>query len=445
MGQITVPSGRTSAEGKGPQGSRATIDSVQKTVEESFPRLWQVTDACLSVCGALLLADLDDPVGLNLLGPPACGKTTVLSFFYDSPYCYRSDHFTPASFVSHSANVKKKDLAKIDMLPRIKDRVMIVPELAPVFSKRKEYLEENIGIMIRVFDGQGLQTDSGAQGRRGYSGEYLFTWIGATTPLPHRAWQAMGKLGSRWLFMVMPRELSVQEQRELEVEELINDVSYKDKVKYCRRVIGSYLSVLFEKYGWEIEKGSTKVKVGEKIEWNRKEDEEHIRLIVSVAQLVAGARSAASIWTEKSDDKVTYSYAQPIEEVPSRLKNILYNLARGHAIIHERTRLNRDDVVLVTRIALSSMQDDRREALRLLFTDEKVSTGMLSEALRVDERTARSIMKTLEVLGVVDVHEEGQGSEQHMKLSSVFQHLLNTTEGLGQLLKRAARGVEADV
>jgi len=341
--------------------------------------------------------------------------------------------------------VKKKDLAKIDMLPRIKDRVMIVPELAPVFSKRKEYLEENIGIMIRVFDGQGLQTDSGAQGRRGYSGEYLFTWIGATTPLPHRAWQAMGKLGSRWLFMVMPRELSVQEQRELEVEELINDVSYKDKVKYCRRVIGSYLSVLFEKYGWEIEKGSTKVKVGEKIEWNRKEDEEHIRLIVSVAQLVAGARSAASIWTEKSDDKVTYSYAQPIEEVPSRLKSILYNLARGHAIIHERTRLNRDDVVLVTRIALSSMQDDRREALRLLFTDEKVSTGMLSEALRVDERTARSIMKTLEVLGVVDVHEEGQGSEQHMKLSSVFQHLLNTTEGLGQLLKRAARGVEADV
>lgn len=439
---MTVPSGRTSTEEKGPEGSHATIDTVQKTIEEGFPRLWQVTDACLSVCGALLLADLDDPVGLNLLGPPGCGKTTVLSLFYDSPYCYRSDHFTPASFVSHSANVKKKDLAKIDMLPRIKDKTFIIPELAPVFSKRKEYLEENIGIMIRVFDGQGLQTDSGAQGRRGYPGEHLFAWIGATTPLPHRVWQAMGKLGSRWLFMVMPRELPVQEQRELEVEELINDVSYKDKVKCCRRVIGSYLNVLFEKYGWEIEKGSGKVKVGEKIEWNRKEDEEHIRSIVSVAQLVARARSAVSIWTEKSDDKETHSYAQPIKEVPSRLKSILYNLARGHAIIHERTRLNRDDVVLVTKIALSSMQDDRREVLGLLLRQGMVNTDEICDSLSVDPRTARSIMKTFEVLGLVNVYEEGAGSEYHIELTEDFQVFRDDSDSLSGLIMEALRDEE---
>ncbi len=234
------------AAGKEMGGS---IEIVQETASKNFPRLWEATEACLSVCATLFLKDLTDPVGINLLGPPSCGKTTVLSFFYEIPYCYRSDHFTPASFVSHSVNVKKKELTKIDLLPRIKDKIMIIPELAPVFSKRREYLEENIGVLIRVFDGEGFQNDTGAQGRRGYSGEYLFAWLGATTPLPYRVWQTMGKLGSRWLFMLMPKELAVEEQQDLEVDDLINDVTYKDKVNQCRKVIRDYLDVFLKSMG----------------------------------------------------------------------------------------------------------------------------------------------------------------------------------------------------
>ena len=406
------------------------IKIVQEIVEGNFPRLWEATDACLSVCATLFLNDLTNPVGINLLGPPSCGKTTVLSFFYEVPYCYKSDHFTPASFVSHSVNVKKKDLAKIDMLPKIKDRIMIIPELAPVFSKRKEYLEENIGVLIRVFDGQGFQSDTGAQGRRGYSGEHLFAWLGATTPLPYRVWQTMGKLGSRWLFMLMPKELAFEEQQDLEVDDLINNVTYKDKVNQCREVIGNYLNVLFEKYKWHIDKESGKVKVGHKIEWDRKVDKEHIRSIVSIAQLVARARSTVSIWTEKGDSDEAYSYAQPIKEVPSRLKSILYNLARGHAIIHQRTRLSEDDVIFVTRIALSSMQDDRREVMRLLLREGTVDTNMICDRLRVEERSARSIMRALEVLGVASMYQEGPGSSYHSELSSDFQIFRDDTGSL---------------
>lgn len=410
------------------------IKIVQEIVEGNFPRFWEATDACLSVCATLLLDDLTNPVGINLLGPPSCSKTTVLSFFYKSPYCYKSDHFTPASFVSHSVNVKKEDLAKIDMLPKIKNKIMVIPELAPVFSKRKEYLEENIGVLIRVFDGQGFQSDTGAQGRRGYSGEHLFAWLGATIPLPHRVWQTMGKLGSRWLFMLMPKELAFEEQQDLEVDDLINNVTYKDKVNQCREVIGNYLNVLFEKYKWHIDKESGKVKVGHKIEWDRKVDKEHIRSIVSIAQLVARARSTVSIWIEKGDSDEAYSYAQPIKEVPSRLKSILYNLARGHAIIHNRQNLNEDDVILVSKIALSSMQDDRREVLKLLLKRRIVSTKEICDSLSIDNRTARSIMKTLEVLGVVSISEDGTGSQYHIELSGDFKSLLNDTNSLSGLI-----------
>jgi len=428
----------TSVEEEAKKSIAGDIETVQEIVEENFPRLWEATDACLSVCATLFLSDLANPVGLNLLGPPGCGKTTVLSFFYDIPYCYKTDHFTPASFVSHSVNVKKKDLPKIDMLPKIKDKIMIIPELAPIFSKRKEYLEENIGVLIRVFDGQGFQSDTGAQGRRGYSGEHLFAWIGATTPLPYRVWQTMGKLGSRWLFMLMPKELTIEEQGDLEVEELINNVSYKDKVKQCKQVIGSCLSVLFEKYGWKIDKESGKVKVGKKIDWDRHADKEHICSIVSVAQLVARARSTVSIWREKNrDDGETYSYTQPIKEVPSRLKSLLYNLARGHAIIHDRKELNEGDVVFVSKIALSSMQDDRREVIKLLLREETVDTNKICDTLSVDDRTARSIMKALEVLGVVNVYEEGRGSQYHIELSDDFKNFRDDTGSLSGLMMEA--------
>jgi len=39
--------------------------------------------------------------------------------------------------------------------------------LAPIFSGREDVLRQRLSIMTRVLDGQGLQTDTGAHGRRG--------------------------------------------------------------------------------------------------------------------------------------------------------------------------------------------------------------------------------------------------------------------------------------
>ena len=79
-----------------------------------------------------------------------------------------------------------------------------MPELAPLFGLRNEDLLENFSILTRVLDGQGLTTDSGVHGHRGHTGDFLFAWIGCTTPIEHRVWKTMGKLGSRFLFLEMP-------------------------------------------------------------------------------------------------------------------------------------------------------------------------------------------------------------------------------------------------
>jgi hypothetical protein len=77
-------------------------------------------------------------------------------------------------------------LADIDMLPRIRFKLLLTPELTPIFSANEDELRENLGIITSVLDGHGYVTDSGAHGRRGYHGNYMFVWVGAAVDIPYR-------------------------------------------------------------------------------------------------------------------------------------------------------------------------------------------------------------------------------------------------------------------
>jgi hypothetical protein len=143
---------------------------VEQTIKTYFPGLWPAVDVGLSVCATLLLEDNVNPVAVIYVGGPSSSKTPVADMFADHPLTYISDNFTPAAFVSHAANVSRKDLEEVDLLPRIKHKVLITPEMAPIFRGKEDELATRFAILTRVLDGQGLQTDSGTHGQRGYRG-----------------------------------------------------------------------------------------------------------------------------------------------------------------------------------------------------------------------------------------------------------------------------------
>jgi hypothetical protein len=184
------------------------ITGVEKTIRRHFPDLWPAVEIGLATCATLLLRDNVNPVALIYVGPPSAGKTTVASMFEGTtfagePLCYRSDKFTPAAFVSQSAQATAKKLKEVDLLPRIKHKVLLTPELSTVFRGKPDELAERFSIITRVLDGQGLTTDSGTHGKRGYEGDYVFAWIGCTTPFQESVWKVMAQLGSRLFFLVM--------------------------------------------------------------------------------------------------------------------------------------------------------------------------------------------------------------------------------------------------
>lgn len=376
------------------QDTPVDLAAVKATVEEHFSALWPAVEAGLSTCATLLLADNANPVALIYVGPPSAGKTTVASMFEKAlingrPLCYRSDKFTPAAFVSHSAKATKKELAEVDLLPKIKDRVLLTPELSTIFQGKEDDLRERFSIITRVLDGQGLTTDSGTHGQRGYVGDYLFAWIGCTTPFTDAVWRIMAQLGSRLFFLVMDA------MAEPTLEELVKShsqpVTYKAGLQACQRAVHAFLEDLFQQ-----SKG-----IGE-VSWDASQDpKEVVEGIARSAMLLAVMRTPIC----RDVDGL------PQSESPHRANAVLYNLARGRALVHGRTQLSLEDLPMVIRVTLSSIPQERRKVLQALASNacQALTVKQVEDAGVGSRHTAERVMEDLDRLGIMKFETEGTG------------------------------------
>jgi hypothetical protein len=405
-----------------PSASPPDLQKVRTVVLQTFPELWPATLAVLATPAAMLPDDVVNPPTLIVEGASAGGKTTVLDFVDGTPYlAYRTDKFTPKAFVTHAVNVGGEHLSEIDLLPRIRFRAMITGELSPLFRGREENLTDNFSMLTSVLDGRGLSTDSGSRGRRGYQGDYLFAWLGATTPLPSKTWRIMQQLGARllfyWLYLPVPGVDEI-------VANLIGPQAYKEKLAACRAEVNQFLLALFRTHG---RRGQERP-FG--ITWSRADDPRNVmRQIAQLADVGAEGRGIVSVW---QDDQGNLNFQPPNIEQPHRFAALLYNLARGHSLLHGRTRLSPDDLPVVRRVALDSMPLERRKILRLLIAagaGVSRSSTDVKESLGCSKPTALRLMRELGLLEIADVFEDSKERDEGDKPTLRIQ----LQEGLGWL------------
>ena len=179
---------------------------VEKLIKKHYRgELSDSIKVALAVVAALSLKGRDHCLVVVFEGGSGQGKSIIVrSLMPDRPetekFLKRVDDFTPASFVSHASNRKEEELEANDLLPQLKDKVMLTKELAPLFRDDDKELRQNFGRLTSVLDGDGYKTHSGVHGARGYTGRYVFNWVGATTPIPERTHKMMAQLGNRILF-----------------------------------------------------------------------------------------------------------------------------------------------------------------------------------------------------------------------------------------------------
>ena len=401
--------------------SPTTFEQWRDVIKDNFPDLLFASEVALSVVAQFLIKDITNPFALVLVDVPSSGKTICINFFDNIPeLSYATDKFTPASFVSNSANVPKEKLGEIDLLPRIQYRMFLIRDFATLFSKREEDLNELLGILTRVLDGEGLNTDSGVHGQRQYNGEYLFMMLAASTPIAPRVMKVMGNLGSRIFFL----GINSKDKSESELAEQITDTSYKEKEGFCRIATKNFLYGLWNAHP-------------QGIVWDRKaDDKELLAIIARCSKLLASLRGVINVWDNNFNDE--FKYATPVIEKPDRLNQLFYNLTRCHALVSGRTQITKEDLIAVIELCIDGAPSGRAGLFRkLLEHGGAMSTSQVQHEMNCSKPTALKEMKTLEILKVCSLHEQ-TGRDNEIWLTEEF------TWFLGNECRQIRDGVKGD-
>src|SRR3989344_6309210 len=287
------------------KSSDQNFETWAEEIFRQFPELLKPAEIALSVICQLKIQDIKNPFALVFVDVPSSGKTITLNMFSSlAELVYTTDNFTPASFVSHAANIPKKKLHEVDLLPKIKGRVLIVRDLATIFGEREEDLLKNLGVLTRVLDGEGLELESGLHGKRGYKGYYCFMLLAGSTPIPPRVWKMSGNLGSRLFFC----QIRSKEKGENELADQLVDKSWLQKQDICKNATKEYVEKIWKEFP-------------DGIDWNKAQDpREFLKVIGRCAKLLARLRATINVWEERwvRDEKESYKYTDPIIEKPDR-------------------------------------------------------------------------------------------------------------------------------
>jgi 5S rRNA maturation endonuclease (ribonuclease M5) len=372
-----------------PPETPVTITQWRDEIRRNFPSLARPAEICLSVEAQLLLNDVVNPFALALVDVPASGKTITLNFFkYPEELAYTTDYFTAAAFVSDATNVRREDLGNVDLLPRIRFKTAIVRELSSILGAKEDDLIKSLGILTRVLDGEGLETDSGVHGRRGYTGDYHFMLLAGTTPIQPRVFKVMGNFGSRLFFL----SLRSPDSEENELIALNRGKDRKLKENECRKITENFLRTL-----WSANPQG--------VDWDKEKDpDDCLRVIARCARLLASLRGAINVYRfDTTDGEEKLSHSVPVIEKPHRINCLFANLARAHALICGRRSLTSDDLWPVLEITFDSAPPSRAKIFRLLIErGGRLTTTDVVDLLRCSSPTAREEIQVLSVLGIVD-------------------------------------------
>ncbi len=393
---------------------------------------------CLSVKSIINILDFTLPFMGVLVAAPSSMKTMIIQLFRKYPNSFYTDSFTPSSLVSHNSSLTEEQLQKVDMLPKMKDRLVLTPELAPIITAKDDDLQKVLGITTRLLDGHGLENDSGAHGHRKY-GDTMFVWLGAAVEIPPRVWKLLGTLGHK-IYFLRP---SLRKKTTADLKKIAKTNNFSSINKEIEDALLDYLKT-FDAVP-EID-GKTKIENGIiKVTWNDKiegDQEKSIGHLAQLANLLASLRGIVYVSEAKFSNRKNYNNMPnqqqqqqtegqdydtdfPIIEDASRAVILLRNIAIGHAVSQGRNYINLDDIPIIIKVALSTAPIRRVKVLDLLLKSDtgELTTSQITNQLSISQPIATRTMREFSSLGLAGISSVSnyENSELKIKLKSEFE------------------------
>ncbi len=414
-------------------------ENLKEVTLKNLPELWPALQFTLTVKTILNIKGLDLPFIGIVLGPPSSMKSVAVDLFKGYKHTYYTDDFSPRAFVSHISGKTEKELRKVDLLPKMRNKHFLTPELSPMFSVKEDDLHHVIGRLTRIADGEGYSNDSGAQGHRGYEGKMLFVWTGAAVEIPYKVHKLLSYLGPKLYFFRIP----FIEKTENEYFDRRQD-DFHIKRQLVKSALFEYLyyfemnpNIIIEPeqdtesmiWNGDAKDLDTNNEDGmlPKIEMHPEgDDPEAYRMIIRLAMMLAHLRASVQVWdagTQGSDYNYTFAH---IEEA-SRAITQMYNFARGNALKQGRLSITIDDIPIVIHTVLSTASNERVKLCELLIEHKGIlTTSIVCASLDISPPTARRTMTELKATKLVDdiTGPEGYNFEMKIQLKSKFNWFL---------------------
>jgi hypothetical protein len=376
-------------------------------VNVKIPELWEPLEFVLSMTKILNLKDCTLPFAGILLGSPSSWKTVAIELLRGLQNTFYTDNFTAKSFVSHNTSVPREQLVDIDLLPRIRNKAFLTPELGPTFAKKDEDLVEIIGIITRILDGHGFESDSGAHGHRGYNGTYMFVLIGAAVDIPWKVHKLLGTIGPKLYFLRLRKSEKSEDQY---LSELKND-DFNERISEIKELMIDYQNWFHVCPLIELENKLSKIK------WDsQKDDENALRIIVRLASLLSHLRGVVQTRETKDTQGTEYAYTFATTEMPSRAMTQLRNLGRGHSLLKGRNYITMEDISLLVKVVLSTAAIERVLIFDLLIANRgRLTTSQIVDSLNTTPPTAKRTMaefKALELVNIISLGHEENAEKQ---------------------------------
>ena len=377
------------------------------TVHNNLPHLWPSLEFDLSIKNILHIKDCTLSFAGIVLGKPSSLKTVGIEMFRKSKHTYYTDNFTARSLVSHNSGLTEEKLQQIDLLPKIKNRCFLTPELAPTFSAKDDDLIQFIGIVTRVLDGHGYENDSGAHGHRGYNERMMFVWIGAAVDIPFKVHKLLTTLGPKLYFFRVPK---AEQKSEDNYYQQLQHNDFDAKLGQIEQALLDYqewfeaacpVMVHDDKFGSSVRKMPW-ISADSSDEHQQKQKQAYTH-IIKLGKLLAHLRGVVPTWPAEDTQGSEYGYGMPTIEEPDRAMQQLVNLARGHALLTGRNHVTIEDIPLIVKVVLSTAPIERVTIFDLLLANNgRLNVNQITKFLNVSEPTARRTMTELKALGLVD-------------------------------------------
>ena len=399
-------------------------NAMKELTEKYFSNAWPALEFTLSVSKILNIYGCTLPFAGLILARSGGKKTLTSSMLIPWPDVYYTRNFTPKSWVSHNTSIEKDKLADVDMLPRIRFKTFITPDLTPMFTVDEKELVANIGLITSILDGKGHISDSGAHGQRGYYGNYMFVWVGAVVKIPYSVYKHLSHLGPKLYFFRLP----FVEPTDEDLKACTNE-DFERKRKEVQTAIIDYL-IWWETCPQLIQDPETRLL---KMKLDESKDESKVKdMLVHLVRLLGRLRCHVDIWPSKqpSDHEYSeYGYALPEPEDVTRAMQSLYNLTAGQALTFGRNYIIESDLHLALKVVLSTASKERTAVIDLLIANKgTVTLSHIAHALTMSKSTALKVMTELAAVKIVNLENVtiSYNQTQQIRLRKDFQWILES-------------------